>query len=738
MADPVQEADDEEGEDTTGAKADAELLEEARDRYKLCVEAWADNRKWWLEDAQFREPGQGNQWPATVKAERDADGRPCVESDKLNQYVRQVVNDGRQNRPGVKVRPEGDGANSDGADAWEDFIRGICARSNADEAYDTALDHAAGNGYGFFRVITEYTYPGTFNQELRVVRVPNPRDVMLDPYIQKADGSDARFGFVEIDMPKDEYKRQYPKAKYTNWDGDATRYGEGWISDKCVRVCEYFYKIETPALVHLLDDGTTIADDDYQAILKELSPGASSPKIVDSRELPTCSVKWCRMSGAEILEQKEWVGKQYIPLLLVMGNESNINGKVTYSGLVRPAKDPQRLYNYARSAYIETVALAPKSPMVAAAGQVEGHDEWKDANKKNYSLLVYDPVDVNGTLLPAPQRLQPATVPTGWAQDMQISEHDIQGAMGMYNSSLGEKSNEKSGRAIMARQREGDTGTFHYPDNLNRAIRLLGRILVDAAPRVYDSKRVIHLLGEDGTASTAKIDPEQKAPVQELAGEKIYNFGFGIYGVDISSGPSYTTKRQEAVEAQMQLVQSAPETMQFAGDLIVKNMDWPGADALAERYRLMLPPQIQQALQAKESGQDPQLIAVKQQAQQVIGGLQQQIQAAEQGISQRDAAMKSLQDQVEALRRQVVVKGAEVEVKDKQANTQAYDAETRRLSALAPAFPTDAQGLAQVVQQAVADALATHLTNSRPPPEPMAPMPQNPQPPSGGFLMPGG
>jgi hypothetical protein len=563
------------------SSGDKAILQEGKERYKLCAEAWADNRQAWLDDAKFRAL---DQWPEKVKKLREDAQRPCVVVDKLNQYVRQVVNDGRQNRPGVKVRPEGDGAEDEAAEAFQDLIRGICARSNADEAFDTALDHAAGNGYGFFRVITDYAHPGTFNQEILVKRVRNPRNVLLDPYIQAADGSDARFGFVEEDTPKDDFKKRWPNAKFCNWDTDRATYGEGWLTEKSVRVCEYWYKEETPTKVHLLIDGTTVTDADYQAAVAELSPGAMKPIILDTREIPEVAVKWCRMSGAEILEKQEWLGK-YIPLLLVIGNEQDIDGKVTYSGLIRPAKDPQRLYNYSRSAYAERVALTPKAPFIAATGQVEGHREWEDANTENYSVLLYDPIDVNGTPLPPPRRQEASDIPEGFARDMQMSEHDIQGSMGMYNASLGEKSNEKSGRAIMARQREGDTGTFHYPDNLNRAIRYLGRILVDLIPKIYDSRRVVHLLGEDGTPSTAQIDPDQQAAVQEMGGKKIYNLGVGLYGVDISAGPSYTTKRQEAVEAQMQMAQSYPPLMQIAGDIITRNMDWPGAEEIADRMK---------------------------------------------------------------------------------------------------------------------------------------------------------
>jgi hypothetical protein len=633
---------------------DKAILAEAKERHKLCTDWWMDNRKAWLEDAKFR---RGDQWPEKIKKLREDDNRPVVVVDKLEQYVRQVVNDGRQNRPGVKVRPEGNGAHADVAEVYEDLIRGICTRSNADEAFDTALDHAAGNGYGFFRVIADYLHPGGFTQELKVLRVRNPRSVMIDPFFQAADGSDARFGFVEEDVPKDDFKRLYPDAKFTDWVTDNERFGEGWLTDKSVRVCEYWYRVEKEELVHLLEDSNEMTDDEYQLAIK--NGVKDMPAIEDSRKLTTYSVKFCRLTGAEILEQKDGFS-QFIPLMLVMGNESDIDGKVTFSGLIRPAKDAQRLYNYSRAAYAERVSLTPKSPFVATIEQIEGHEEiWEGANTQNRAVLPYNHVD--GV---APPQRQPASdIPEGFARDMQLSEHDIQGSMGMYNSSLGEKSNEKSGKAIMARQREGDTGTFHYPDNLNRAIRYMGRVLVDAAPNVYDGTRILYLVGEDGTHKTAQADPKIEGPVQQdLAGEKIYNISIGRYGVDVASGPSYTTKRQEALEAGMQLAQANPQMWGLIGDIIVRNADWPGADEISKRLKAMLPPQIQQmeqsnaqlppevmqAMQQVQQGQQ-QLSQAHDQLMQIQQQLQQEKGETEAEKAKLDAARQELQSQQKLL-----------------------------------------------------------------------------------------
>ena len=611
---------------------DKDIHKLALERYKLCEDAWADNFKAAKADMEFRALAH---WDAADKKKREDDGRPCLVVDKLNQYVRQVVNDGRQNRPGIKVRPVDDEGDDEIAEALQGIIRHILDRSNADEAFDTALECAVVGGFGFMRVATDYAHEGTFNQEIEVKRIRNPLAVMLDPNCQMADGSDARFGFVIDELSKEVFKSKYPKAAYTDFEAETGKYSDGWESDKNVRVCEYFWKEEIPTDMHLLEDGTTVSDDDYQAAQAE---GIEPPQILETRSIPKCKIKWARISGAEVLETNDWRGK-YIPIIPVFGNEYDLDGKVTYSGLIRAAKDPQRLYNYSRSAYAERVALAPKAPYIAAAGQVEAYeDQWETANTESHSVLKYDPIDIGGTPVPPPQRQQASDIPEGFARDMQLSEHDIQASMGMYNASLGEKSNEKSGKAILARQREGDVATFHYQDNLNRAIRHLGRILIDLIPKIYDSARAIRILGEDGEQTDARINPEQQVPVAKEGARSIYNLNIGVYDLSVAAGPSYTTKRQEQAEAMLQMAgQANSPIMQIAGDLLVKSMDWPNADALADRFKLMLPPQIQQAISQEGTSPEEQLA----QSQAMIAQLQQQMeqiqmQAQEQGQMMAD------------------------------------------------------------------------------------------------------
>ena len=638
---------------------------------------WRDNRNAYIEDIKFK---GGEHWPLQLKTQREEDGRPCLVVDKLKQYVRQVVNDGRQNRPSVDVDPVDDGGDREVAEAFKGIIRHICERSNADDAFDTALDCSVSGGYGFYRVVTRYVDENSFNQEPAIQRIVDPTSVLLGEHIE-LDGSDAPDCFLMVDMPKDEFKEKYPDAKETNWESDGFK--DGWSDEHTVRVCEYFHKEKEPQIIHLLDDGTTVDDEIYQSAM---SSGLQVPAIVESRDIPISKVEWCRMSGAEILEEKDWLGK-YLPIIFVVGNELNLEGKVIYSGLIRDGKDPQRLYDYSRSGFAEVVAYTSKNPYIGAVGQFEGRPEWDDAHTKSYGKLEYNPQDVAGVQLPPPRRESPVGIPEGFARDMQMSEHDIQGALGMYASSLGQRGNATSGKQEMAQIREADTGTFHYIDNLAKSIRYLGRILIDLIPKIYDSRRIVRILNEDGTSKQATVDPNQEQGVVHQGSMTIYNLNAGTYDVVVKAGPSYTTKREEERMGMMDLVHNNPQMWQTHGDLIALAQDWPNADKFAQRSRLTLPPPIQQAIMSENSG-NPEVEAVKAQAQQAINQLHQQIQAAEQGIQQRDQALQQTEMELKAEKTKNDAAMLKTQVDQ-------FNAETQRMKMLHDAqnAPKDTAGL---------------------------------------------
>lgn len=681
-------------------------LHEMRERFELCKTAWKKNRERYVEDMEF---ASGKQWPDAIVKEREKKGQPCLVVDKLNQYIRQVVNDSRQNRPSIKIRPVDSQADPETAEMMQGLVRHIEERSNADVAYDTALECAVKGGMGYFRVLTEYAHDETFEQELCIKRIRNPLTVWIDPNCQEPDGSDAKYVFIVEDLEEDEFKLLYPDAKSKSDIETDDVSKSDWVGEK-IRVAEYFEVVKKDRTLHQLDDGTTCTDEEYQLAIKE---GIQVPAIIESREVPVNVVMWSKSNGVEYLKKpQEWAGK-YIPIIPVWGNETDIEGEVNYTGLINSAKDAARLYNYSRSAFAERVALAPKSPYIAAAGQIENYPEWQDANQTNYSTLTYDPLEIGGSLVGAPQRQPASDIPSGFSQDMQLSEHDIQGALGMYSASLGQQGNEKSGRAIVARQREGDTGTFHYHDNLARAIRHLGRILVDLIPKVYDSKRVLRIVGVDGETSNVTVNPDLQQASTKMGSQTIYNLNVGIYDVVVDSGASYTTKRQEAAEGMAQLFQGQPQLMGVIGDIFFRNLDWPGADDIADRLKLMLPPNIQQAEQ-KEGEQSPEVQAVMAQAQQAIQEREQAIQMAQQHIQQLMAEMEQLkakadskEGDTQAKFGELQIKQADLQLKEQELQIKAFEAETERMSIPAQETSDDATIKADAeVQKAALQAAA--------------------------------
>lgn len=613
------------------SKRDVEaILKEARERYKSATEASKDNYDRALEAVQFR---FGQQWPEQIEKMRLSDpkgARPCLTLDKTNQYCRQVVNDARQNRPAIKARPVDDQGDIDVAEIIQGIVRNIEEQSYADIAYDTAIDDST-TGFGYFRILTEYADPSSFDQEIRIRRIRNRFTVQLDPAAVMPEASDAKWGFISEWLSKDEAERKYGAKAVKSWGEDVPSMDrEHWCSEDGVRIAEYFRIVYDKRDVVLLSDGRSMFADDLEAMADTLPPDIT---VTDQREASIPRCEWIKLAATEILDDEDFPAP-YIPILRVVGNEYDIEGKAQFTGMIdKSAMDEQRMYNYAASAFVERVALEPTAPYVAARGQVEqGAEDWNTANRVNHSVLLYDPVDVNGTLVPAPQRQMSAGIAQGWVGIMQHMEHSLQASLGMYAADVGDDGNEKSGRAILARQKAGDTATFHYVDNLSRAVRHAGRIIIDAIPKVYSNRKVLRIIGEDGTPESVRVDFEQQEPKREFKAntgkiQKIYNPGIGKYDVVSMAGPSFTTKRAEGAAALTEVISRSPQLIGVMGDLYFRSMDFPYADEMAERLKKMLPPQLQE--QPDEATMPPEaMMAIRQrdmalaQAQQVIGELQ--------------------------------------------------------------------------------------------------------------------
>ena len=556
------------------------LLLEIRDRFDVAQKAVSDLYDEMLDDLNFLD---GRQWPDDLKKDRQADGRPCLVIDKTSAFCDQVIGDIRQNEPSIKVKPVDGNSDPDVAEIMTGLIRNIEQQSNAEAAYDTAAENAVYCGQGFFRIATEYCEDDSFDQEIRIQRCKNPFTVYWDPSGQEADHSDARYCFVTERMPRETFDKKYPDAAVFDF-GQTKDSNPHWADAKTVRVAEYWRQEEHKKSLYLLRSPFT-----KEEVVSEVKD--EGWEVVKKRSVITKKLIWYKTNGRDILEgPTDWAGK-YIPICMVYGKELNIEGRTVYRGVVRKAKDPQRLYNYSRSHGAEVTALAPKVPYLVTAKMIGNYQSmWEVAHKKSFAYL---PIDVDPALPSFPKRAEPISQSTAVMAEIQIADQEMHDTTGLQQANMGIRSNEQSGRAILARQREGDTANYVYYDNLARAIRYAGRVLVDLIPKIYDTARMVRILGEDG--SDRQVPVNQQVPVQQPDGsviEKVFDLGLGKYDVVVSVGPSFATQRDEAAASMLDFMKIVPMAGPLVADLLAKNMDWPGAEQISERLAFLLPPQL--------------------------------------------------------------------------------------------------------------------------------------------------
>lgn len=601
------------------SKKNDEFLSLVKKRFQSCEDAERENREAALEDMRF---AAGDQWPDAILKSRKEEGRPHLTINRVPQFCRQIENDIRQNKPAIKISPVDDKADVDTAQIFQGIIRHIEYSSNADTAYDRAIAPAIRGNFGFIRIATEYCDERSFDQEIRIKSVRNPFSCYLDPASCEPDGSDASFGFQFEDLTVDEFKALYPDceiSKAKDWQTLVDQ-NEGWISEEKVRVAEYFEKeFEEKTLIQLADGSAVFEEEIEQALASGVGIVLDESGQPKTRKTKTHKVKWYKICGEEILEKTDWPSK-YIPIVPVYGEELDIAGKVIRAGVVTHAKDSQRVYNYMKSYEAEAIALAPRAPWIGDARSFEGHEmKWALANKKPQAFLPYNHVD--GAPPPTRNSFEPAI--GAITQAAMLASDDMKATTGIYDAALGNRSNENSGIAIQRRNIQAQTSNFHFVDNLSKSIRHVGRILVDLIQNVYDTERVIRTLGEDGSEEIVKING-----LFEKNGEmKAYNLGVGKYDVTVSSGPSFETKRQEAVASMLELSRTVPQFGQVAPDLMVKAMDFPYAQEIAERMKKILPPGIADSKDQKEI--PPELQAQLGQMDQMIGQLTEALNKAQ-------------------------------------------------------------------------------------------------------------
>jgi hypothetical protein len=636
---------------------DEDILEDAKELFERAAEVEADNRKAGLEDKRFARLGE--QWDDSVKRQREIDGRPCLTINKLPAYIRQVVNDSRQNKPAIKCHPVDSESDTDTAEILNGLIRNIEYTSNADIAYDTALEDAVTMGFGYWRVNIEHAHDDTFDMDLCIERVANPFSIYADPDSDCADSSDWNCAFVTELVTKDEFERRWKDKEQTNWDS-YEHLSEPWIDSEKILVCEYWERKPSNKTIVQLSDGTVLDEDAYkehQEIYDVLGI-----TVTNTREVESHKVMQHILTGAEVLESKEWSGR-YIPIIPVYGDEVNIEGKRYFRSLIRDAKDSQRQFNFWRTNATEMMALAPRTPFIGKKGAFNSDiEKWNTANVKNHPFIEYDGIE-------PPMRQPFPQPPVGMIQEAMNAADDIKSIIGIFDAGMGAQGNETSGKAILARQRESDTSTFHFIDNLSRAIRHTGRILVDLIPSVYNGQRIVRILGEDKKPTNVPLGTPTVTP---KGVEKIFDLTVGKYDVTVETGASFSTKREEAANQMLELIRVMPQAAGLISDLLVKNLDWNGSEEISERLAMMLPPEIK--------GQNPKMQAMQQQHQQQMQMLQAQLSQASQ--------------QLQALQLDHMIDAEKLKI-------DGFKAETDRLKIMQPVMPPDQlQALVlQTVQQ---------------------------------------
>jgi portal protein len=701
-----------------------QFLSLARARFKLAEESERESRKRCLEDLKF---SLGEQWDYGVKTARVAENLPSLTINRIQGFIRMICNDQRMNRQGIQIDPVGDGADVKGAEIRQGYTRHVEQRSDAEAIYDETFDLMTRAGFHWARVLTEYADEDSLDLDLRIEGIRNGFRVYADPNAKKADKSDMDWLFYIENFQKDEYCGEFPDSKLaslSDWQSVGDQ-APGWLQHDSVRVAEYFYVEKESYSLALLKDGSTVPAD-------EIPRGETPVQVVQRYRR---AVKWAKINGIEALDKKDWPGS-VIPWVPDIADDYEVDGKQYLAGAVRAPMDAQRAYNFWITAASEKIALAPKSPWLMASGQQEGFTKlWEHANTSRAATLLYKPVKIGDTVLPPPTQVSQEPPIAGMVEMIRQADSDLKATFGLQDASMGKmNSSQESGEAVLARKAQGDIAILNYADNHARFLKAIGKIIIDLLPKIIRAPRLQRIINPDGTTThvgiyNSEFDDEEEAKerLKEIAADEeairqIYDVGRGTYDVTVSTG-TYQTKRQQAAESMMKMVDAYPQLMQGAADLIIKEMDWPGAEAISDRLRRMIPPQII----GNEQDGDP-----KQQLQTA----QSQLQALMQN---HDAVVKELNLATEIIRtkkleldqkREASILQAQVQLLIQQAKTQGEAG----LAALDAQLGTISHFMEQVHAKMFQDEAAA----DQPPIQPTQVTPPNPPKPdlSAGLLPP--
>jgi hypothetical protein len=625
-----------------GVKKD-DIIKEARERLDRAHEADRDNRERSADDLNFV---VGEHWDEEDRTKRELEGKFCLTINAMPQYVRQVTGQIRSMNPAINVMPADGAASPEIAEIYEGLIRQIEYASDASSVYESAGELAAACGIGHFRILADYEDGETFDQCIRLERIPNPFAVYWDPAARMPTRSDAEWCFITTAMEKEAFKAQYPDARSVDVSVDGTPANlVQWVQGEKVIIAEYFWKDYETYKLHMLADGRTV---------RQLAEGEVAERTRDVRE-PV--IRWVKMSGVEVLEGPEVFPSKYLPVIAVTGEEWSLGETLYRSSVIRYAKDPARIYNYAASTQAEVIALQPKAPFVGTVKQFTGLEKfWNEANKANRPYLPYNPDEKAPG---APQRQTPPVSSEGLLTQMQLAIEDMKRTTGIYDAAIGARSNETSGVAIDARKEESQNATSIYADNVVKAVTQAGRVLVDMIPRIYDAERTIRILKPDDEEELVAVNQIFMVTTPQGIGYKVQNdLGAGKYDVRVSVGPNYSTRRQESAEGMLAFMQAVPQAASLTADLVAKAQDWPDADQFAERLKKALPPGV-----ADDETQPDVQAMVQQQTQQMMPQLMEQVM---QSAEARKAEAEVAEAEADAMKAQAEAQRARIEAQLKE------------------------------------------------------------------------
>lgn len=627
-------------QDLTG---DAGILQEASERWKACKEFQGVEDERSRQDIKFAHGDARNawQWPDKIYAQRtgtEGDELPCLTINNVRVHNDLIINQICKNDYAPNVRPTSGKASYESAKMMQALMRRIKYISAYSTHKRKVCEHQVDGGIGYFLLETRYISATSRNQDIFVKAARDPTAVYLDPWITEPDGSDANFGFVFELKSRKEFNRRYPKYKDIVGATAISSEFADWLTDKTIMLGRYYRKkqSEDRLVWFTADDGNEIeklaatikeesGDDIYKALIAEIAEGK---RAGGWRSVKNDQIEWFLIAGNKIVERGDWAGR-YIPIIRAVGRELVIDNTLDRKGLTRSLIDPQRMLNYSSSVLVEGVASQVKSQWLASKRATEGQEAWKSANIKRYAVLEYNDVDDEaiGELqkIDPPQRIDPPQASPGWMNIAQSAERHMMIASGQWQSETGQPATQfpESGKAITERKQQGDVSTYHFVEHMTDAERFLAVQLLDLMPKIYDTRRALHVIGEDGKKFWLMVDPNLENVTQEIQEQKIdeeaiklaFNPKLGEYQVIAEPGQDFPTAREEAVNAMTQVFASSKEVALIGVDLLFKYMDWPGAQELHERWQRELKYTKPYLF---DTANDPRLVASEQQNKRLI------------------------------------------------------------------------------------------------------------------------